>query len=153
LGRNKLVILIVMTFQCIILLEKESFIEYSGDIELIFVELPKFDKDIDQLEDIKDEWIYFIKNAGSLEYIPKALDRCIITALQNANEANLTKDELEAQHKRKEFISIQKLALLKAKEDRLELGFEKGIEQGIEQDKINATITMIKEFNLSIECS
>jgi len=79
------------------------------------------------------------------------LDRCIITALQNANEANLTKDELEAQHKRKEFISIQKLALLKAKEDGLELGFERGIEEGMERGKIDTAITMIREFNLSIE--
>ena len=141
------------------LLEKESFIEYSGDIELIFVELPKFDKDIDELEDIKDEWIYFIKNAGSLEYIPKDLDKCIVAALQNANEANLTKDELEAQHKRKEFISIQKRAILKAKEDGLEMGFEKGIEQGIkkgieqgiEQGKIDTAITMMKEFDIPIE--
>jgi len=53
------------------------------------------------------------------------------------NEANLTKDELEAQHKRKEFISIQKLALMKAKNDGLELGIEKGIEQGIEQGREN----------------
>jgi predicted transposase/invertase (TIGR01784 family) len=137
------------------LLEKKSFIEYSGDIELIFIELPKFKKEIDELEDIKDEWIYFIKNAGSLEYIPKDLDNCIKLALENANEANLTKDELEAQHKRKEFISIQKLALLKAKEDGLEIGFEKGIEQGIEQGReegiIQTAIAMIEEFNLPIE--
>ena len=120
-----------------------------------FVELPKFKKEIDELEDIKDEWIYFIKNAGSLEYIPKDLDNCIKLALENANEANLTKDELEAQHKRKEFISIQKLALLKAKEDGLEMGFEKGIEQGIEQGReegiIQTAIAMIEEFNLPTE--
>lgn len=48
------------------------------------------------------------------------------------NEANLIKDELEAQHKRKEFISIQRLALMKADTD----GFSRGIEQGIEQGKI-----------------
>jgi len=133
------------------LLEKESFIEYGGDIELIFVELPKFNKDINELHDIKDEWIYFIKNAGSLEYIPKDLDSCIQLALENANEANLSKDELEAQHKRKEFISIQKLALLKAKEDGMELGIERGIEQGIEKGTIQTAIMMIEEFDLSVE--
>jgi predicted transposase/invertase (TIGR01784 family) len=137
------------------LIEKESFIEYSGDIELIFVELPKFQKEIDELEDIKDEWIYFIKNARSLEYIPKDLDSCIKLALENANEANLTKDELEAQHKRKEFISIQKLAMLKAKEEGLEMGREQGLEQGLEegleQGIIQTAIAMIEEFNLPIE--
>ncbi len=115
------------------LIEKEHFVEYGDDIELIFVELPKFNKTLDQLQNIKEEWIYFIQNAGSLEYIPKNLDQCIITALQNANEANLTQEELEAQHKRKEFISIQKLAILKATEEGMEKGMEKGIEVGLEK--------------------
>jgi len=117
------------------LIEKEHLIHYSDDIELIFVELPKFNKTLEQLENIKDEWIYFIQNAGSLEYIPKNLDQCIITALQNVNEANLSKEELEAQHKRKEFISIQKLAILKATEDGMEVGMEKGIEVGMEKGR------------------
>jgi predicted transposase/invertase (TIGR01784 family) len=115
------------------LLEKDSMIDYSDDIELIFVELPKFDKKEKELQDIKDEWIYFIKNAGSLEYIPKNLDHNIKDALDTVNEANLTKDELEAQHKRKEFISIQRLALMKAKNDGIKQGIEQGIEKGIEQ--------------------
>jgi len=120
---------IISNFQ---LLEKEEFVKYNDDIELIFVELPKFHKNLEELENIKEQWIYFLKNAGSLEYIPSNLNDEIQKALQNANEANLTKDELEAQHKRKEFISIQRLALMKADTD----GFSRGIEQGIEQGKI-----------------
>ena len=115
------------------LLEKEKLIEYSDDIELIFVELPKFQKNLEQLDDIKDQWIYFLQNAGSLEYIPQNIDEEIQNALSSVNEANMTREELEAQHKRKEFISIQRLAMLKAKEDGISLGIEKGIKQGLEQ--------------------
>ena len=115
------------------LIEKEQLIQYSDDIELIFVELPKFNKELEELENIKDQWIYFIKNAGSLEYIPQTLNTNIKSALNTVNEANLTKDELESQHKRKEFISIQKLALMKAKNDGIEQGIEQGIELGIDQ--------------------
>ncbi|MDQ7062593.1 MAG: Rpn family recombination-promoting nuclease/putative transposase [Sulfurimonas sp.] len=111
------------------LIEKEQLLHYNDDIELIFVELPKFTKELEELENIKDQWIYFIKNADSLEHIPENLNNDIKQALTYVNEANLTKDELESQHKRKEFISIQKLAIMKAKND--------GIEQGIEQEKIN----------------
>ena len=114
------------------LLEKDTFIKYTDDIELIFVELPKFNKDENQLENIQDQWIYFIKNAGSLEYVPNKLNKQIKDALSTVNEANLTKEELEAQHKRKEFISIQKLAILKAKEDGLNQGREIGKEIGKE---------------------
>jgi len=115
------------------LIEKEQFISYNDDIELIFIELPKFTKELEELQTIEDEWIYFIKNAGSLEYIPKDLDSCIQKALENANEANMSKDELESQHKRKEFISIQKLAVIKADEDGFEKGMEKGLEKGMEK--------------------
>ncbi len=109
---------------------------YSDDIELIFVELPKFNKDINNLKNIKEQWLYFVKNAGSLEYIPNNLNQNIQQALTTANEANLTKDELEAQHKRKEYISIHKLSLLKARTDGIEKGIGQGIEQGIEQRNI-----------------
>ena len=115
------------------LIEKEQFINYNDDIELIFIELPKFQKKLSELQTIEDEWIYFIKNAGSLEYIPKDLDSCIQQALENVNEANMSKDELESQHKRKEFISIQKLAVIKADEDGFEKGLEKGMEKGLEK--------------------
>jgi predicted transposase/invertase (TIGR01784 family) len=119
------------------LIEKYTFINYNDDIELIFVELPKFNKKENELTNIKDEWIYFIKNAGSLEYIPTNLNNNIKDALDTVNEANLSLDELEAQHKRKEFISIQKLALMKAKNDGIEQGREEGIAQGIEQGKLS----------------
>jgi len=111
------------------LIEKEQFIHYSDDIELVFVELSKFTKTLENLDNIKDQWIYFLQNAGSLAYIPSHLDETIQEALSSANEANLSKEELEAQHKRKEFISVQKLAVLKADEE----GFEKGLQQGLEK--------------------
>ncbi len=53
------------------LIEKETLIKYSDDIELIFIELPKFTKKENELETIADKWIYFIKNAGSLNMCRK----------------------------------------------------------------------------------
>ncbi|MBU0501377.1 MAG: Rpn family recombination-promoting nuclease/putative transposase [Gammaproteobacteria bacterium] len=107
------------------LLEKETLIEYSGDIELVFIELPKFDKREQELTDIRDKWVFFVKNAGSLEYIPTNMEAELRKAFEIANEANLTPAELEAQHKRREFIIIQKTALAGAE--------QRGIQQGIQQ--------------------
>jgi len=115
------------------LIEKEEFTTYNDDIELIFVELPKFTKTLEDLENIKDQWIYFLQNAGSLEYIPNNINVEIKKALENANEARLTQEELEAQHKRKEFISMQKLAIEQADENGFAKGMEKGLEQGLVQ--------------------
>lgn len=49
--------------------------------------------------------------------------------MEIANEANLTAEELELQHKRKEFIYIQKSSVQLA----MEKGMAQGLEQGLEQ--------------------
>jgi predicted transposase/invertase (TIGR01784 family) len=44
------------------------------DVELVFIELPKFHKQVEELETLTDKWIYFLANASSLEAIPSVLD-------------------------------------------------------------------------------
>ena len=115
------------------LLEKNHFIQYSDDIELIFIELPKFHKTEPELSSIQDKWLYFIKNAGNLDYIPKNLDQELEKAFNIANEANLSEEELELQHKKKDFIYIQKSSIEFATKTGMEQGLEKGLEQGMAQ--------------------
>ena len=125
------------------LIEKTHFIEYSDDIELIFIELPKFLKTEPELSSIQDKWLYFIKNAGTLDYIPKNLDQQLEKAFNIANEANLSAEELELQHKKQEWIGMQKSSielaiktgLNQGLEQGLEIGLEKGLEQGREQGR------------------
>lgn len=93
------------------LLEKEKFINYTDDLELIFVELPKFTKELNELGDIKDQWIYFIKNAGKLDFIPDNMASEVNSAFEASNTAGLSSEELELQYKKKEFIAVQKSAL------------------------------------------
>ena len=118
------------------LLEKNHFIQYSDDIELIFIELPKFHKTEPELSSIQDKWLYFIKNAGNLDYIPKNLDQELEKAFNIANEANLSEEELELQHKKKDFIYIQKSSIEFATKTGMEQGLEKGLEQGEWQEKL-----------------
>jgi len=131
------------------LLEKEEFIDYSDDIELIFIELPKFKKELQELNNLQEKFIYFIKNADTLNLIPKELED-ISQALSTINEASLTKEELELQHKRKEFISVQKSSIDLAKEQGLEQGLKQGlkqgIEQGIEQGKLKEKLEIAKNL-------
>ena len=122
------------------LIERKRYIEYSDDVELIFIELPKFNKAAESLDNIKEKWIYFLKNAGDLDYIPKTLsDPCIDKAFQVINEASLTQEELELQEKRYDFIRMQKGALELAKEQ----GIGQGTEQGIEQGKLEAANSLL----------
>ncbi len=114
--------------------EKEHFIKYSDDIELIFIELPKFTKAETELITIADKWIYFIKHAGDLDFIPTSFQEpMLLEAFDIANTAGLSEEELEIQFKRKDFIWLQKGALEKAKKDGFSEGKNAGIQEGIEQ--------------------
>jgi predicted transposase/invertase (TIGR01784 family) len=125
------------------LLEKEEFIHYSDDIELIFIELPKFKKSLPELHTAQDKWIYFLQNAGSLDFIPEQVQPEIKQALEMANEANFSREELELQHKRKEFIYIQKSSIDLATEKGREQGMEQGREQGFEQSSLQTQTKMV----------
>ena len=115
------------------LLEKKQLIEYNDDIELIFIELPKFTKIEEELNSIQDKWLYFIKNAGSLEYVPKNINKELEQAFQIANEANFSEEELELQHRKKDWIYIQKSSIELATRKGTEKGIKKGIKKGIEK--------------------
>lgn len=118
---------------CFKLLEKERFIQYNDDIELIFIELPKFTKTESELQSVQDQWLYFIKNASRLDSVPKNLQKTLEKAFAIANEANLTREELELQHKKRDWIYIQKSAIELAMKQGIVQGLAQGIEQGIEQ--------------------
>jgi len=128
------------------LLEKDDFIKYSDDLEMIFIELPKFNKELKKLQGIEEEWVWFLKNSGSLEYVPETLSREVKNAFDISNEANMSKEELEIQHKKREFIYIQKKSLTKALNDGLKTGIKRGLKQGIEQGKIEGKIEDAKKM-------
>ncbi len=129
------------------LIEKDKFVKYSDDFELIFVELPKFEKSIEELNGIEDEWIWFVKKSGSMEYVPKNLNKEIKTAFDVSNEANMSKDELEVQHKKLEFNLIQKSSISQA----LKQGLEQGIEQGsLNTNRKNARSMYQKDIDISV---
>ena len=78
--------------------ERYHLIDYPySAITMIFVELPKFTKEIDALENITDKWLYFMKEAGNLEVVPEKLETIdeIEQAFTIANEATLSVEELD----------------------------------------------------------
>ncbi|NEP79406.1 MAG: Rpn family recombination-promoting nuclease/putative transposase [Okeania sp. SIO3B3] len=116
--------------------EKEKSFEYTDEeIAMIFVELPKFPKKLEELETIADKWIYFVKSAPSLEVIPSNLAEIkeIEKALNIANMANLSRKELEEVHKREVFLEDRAGQIMLARQEGREEGREEGRQQGIEQ--------------------
>ncbi|WP_202219541.1 Rpn family recombination-promoting nuclease/putative transposase [Okeania sp. KiyG1] len=115
--------------------EKDSFY-YRDELKLIFLELPKFNKELSELETESDKWIYFLKSAPNLEVIPDSLGEVaeIEAALNIANRANLSNEELEELHKQEVFIGDRKGEISLAKQEAKEEGREEGkIEEAVKQ--------------------
>jgi predicted transposase/invertase (TIGR01784 family) len=119
-----------------ILKEKDYLIDYpSYDIELIFVELPKFKKQQLELETIVDKWLFFLNSARSLSAIPESMNTIpeIKKAFYIANQANLTHDELEDQEMREIFIQDQRGAITKGIQQGLQKAVQEAVEQAVQE--------------------
>ncbi len=94
------------------------------DLELVFVELPKFVRSLDQLETLTDKWIYFLRHAPDLRTVPTNLGAVteIQQAFDMANQATLTPEELDEIEHQAFFIQDQRGAIAKATQQaRLEI--------------------------------
>ena len=110
-----------------LILEKESGKNYFPDFTFHFVELPKFDKSLDELADLKDKWIYFVKNASNLEMVPRELEESkeIKAAFEVANRLSWTKEELDAYERKGIYIQDQR--------GHIEYALNEGLERGMEE--------------------
>jgi len=116
--------------------EKKRLFDYvDPEIELIFIELPKFNKQLDELETLTDKWVYFMKNAPSLEVVPQTMETVseIQQAFAIANETNLNPEELADLEARERYILDQQGILRKGIEEGLAQGREQGREEGREE--------------------
>ena len=114
-----------------ILKEKKCFVDYSiQDLELVFVELPKFKRSLDELETLSDRWIYFLQHAPDLETVPATMAEIpeISQAFAIANKAGLNREELDEQHRQSFFIHDQRGVAVKATEE--------GVKQGVRQQQL-----------------
>ncbi len=112
-----------------ILKEKESSVEYPiSDVELVFVELPKFKVLLDDLKTLTDKWIYFLQNARDLSVVPETMGEVaeIRQAFDIANQAGLTPEELDEFEHQWMYLADQKGSATYARRKGKEEGKEEG---------------------------
>ncbi|MFM6192623.1 Rpn family recombination-promoting nuclease/putative transposase [Planktothrix sp.] len=135
--------------------EKIHNFNYSeNDLELVFVELPKFQKSLEQLETLTDKWIYFMQSARLLESVPETLESVpqIQRAFQIANQTNLTREELDEVEKRELFLQDQINAITLAKQEgQAEGRTEKAVEIARQLLNILDDETISRTTGLSLE--
>ncbi|MEG4489412.1 Rpn family recombination-promoting nuclease/putative transposase [Microcoleus sp. D2_18a_B4] len=99
--------------------EKEQQFECPDTaIELVFIELPKFTKELAELATTAEQWIYFLEKASTLETVPETLSAVpeIQKAFRIATEENFTQEELNELHKQELWIEDQQIAIEIARE-------------------------------------
>ncbi len=107
--------------------EVKSNLNYPENaMNLVFVELPKFHKEASKLETLTDKWIYFMKYARSLSEVPETMNSVpeIHKAFDLANEARLSREEVETLERREQFIHDQQGAIIKAFEEARQAGIQ-----------------------------
>lgn len=110
--------------------EKVFLLDYpQDDLELVFVELPKFDKPSGGLENQAERWLYFIRHAKDLTAIPAEFqsDAPLHHAFDLANIAQLSREKEEGLEKREIFIHNQRNATIKATKQGIEQGIARGV--------------------------
>ncbi|MFP4099123.1 MAG: Rpn family recombination-promoting nuclease/putative transposase [Coleofasciculus sp.] len=117
--------------------DKDSSSEYpEHELQLIFVELPRFVKKLPELQTLAEKWIYFMTQAQDLEEIPESLAEvaAIEKALTIANQANLTPAEAEEVSRRamqlRDEIGRIKYATEEASKEAREEGRQEGRQEG-----------------------
>jgi predicted transposase/invertase (TIGR01784 family) len=96
------------------------------DMEFTFIELPKFNKGLKDLQTLTEKWVYFIKNAENLEIIPDNInDEGLKSAYEEANIQTWTQEELDA----------YEYAFMREEDDRAKYDKAKqtGKEEGLEE--------------------
>lgn len=82
---------------CHLILNKRNQAHEIKELSFNFIELPKFNKTEAELETLTDQWLFFLKNAPSLEMMPTSVQtKGLKTAYEVAEQHNWTADELEA---------------------------------------------------------
>jgi predicted transposase/invertase (TIGR01784 family) len=125
-----------------------DFIYPENGLELIFVELPKFTKELAELETLTEQWIYFMKSARLLDSIPEQMGQIpeIRHAFTIANQANLNEKELEELEKQEIWIQDRQGELSFVRNEGREEGRAQGREEGRAQGERERAIAIARQL-------
>lgn len=149
--------------------DRDELVEFWDRNHNFFISLPDFKWNKSDIT-VKDIWLYFFKNLGTMDRIDPSVyeraDEGLLKLLEKANLAALTEDEYNLYE-----------ASMKALEDEIDMerhgydrgferghkdglaeglkqGIERGIEQGIEQGKsegISSMVTLLHQSGMSAD--
>jgi predicted transposase/invertase (TIGR01784 family) len=112
---------------------------FYDKLTFIYLEMPKFNKTIDELETRFDKWLFTIKNLNKLDRIPDKLREQIFEKLFEVAEiSKFSKEQLQEYEDSLKYYRDLKNSLDTAREE----GREKGREEGREEGELNKAKTI-----------
>jgi predicted transposase/invertase (TIGR01784 family) len=124
---------------------------FYNKLTFIYLEMPKFNKTVDELETRFDKWLYVIRNLNRLDKVPDKLrERVFEKLFETAEIAKFTPDQIRSYEDSLKYYRDLKNSLDTAKEEGIEIGVGKGIELGVEKGKLEIAKKAL-EKGISIE--
>lgn len=131
------------------LLDQESKRVFNNKLRYIYIEMPKFTKQEDELETHFDKWLYVLRNLARLQAVPARLqERIFKKVFEVAELAQYSPNDRQAYHNSLKYYRDMKNVMDTAYEEGYEEGREKGIEAGMEagmQTAIQETARRMKQ--------
>ena len=109
---------------------------FYNKLTFIYLEMPKFNKKIEELETRFDKWLYIIKNLSKLDRIPDSMREKIFEKLfRTAEIAKFTPKQVRSYENSLKYFRDLKNSFDTAEEDGFNKGVERGIKVGLKEGK------------------
>ncbi|MBP7496215.1 MAG: PD-(D/E)XK nuclease family transposase [Bacteroidales bacterium] len=100
----------------------------------IYLEMPKFNKKLNDLKTRFDKWLYIIKNLNRLDKIPEKLrEKIFLKFFEVAEIANFSKEQMDEYEDSLKYYRDIKNSLDTAREEGKIEGKEEGLKEGVEK--------------------
>ncbi|MBX9830875.1 Rpn family recombination-promoting nuclease/putative transposase [Candidatus Babeliales bacterium] len=111
-------------------------------LEFHFIELKKFNKSLDQLDNVIDKWIFLLKNASTLTNVPKQLTipAVLKEAMEVLEQGSMSQEELTAYDR---FIDARRVA-----ESVKETNIKEGMQKGREETQCDMVLKMLSKLSI-----
>ena len=107
---------------------------FYDKLTFIYLEMPKFNKTVDELKTRFDKWLFVLRNLNRLDRVPDKLKERIFEKLfETAEIAKFTPTQVQSYEDSLKYYRDLKNSLDTARDEGMTEGIEKGIEKGIEQ--------------------
>ena len=137
------------------LMDTTTYEIFYDKLTFTYLEVDRFHKSEEELETHFDKWLYILKNLHQLEEIPEKLrDEIFIKLFNQAEVANLTKEEMRAYDESQKvywdnYAVMESAKKMAARQGRQE-GLEEGRQEGRQEERLMIAQAM-KKKSLSLD--